>query len=49
MQKQMASFLASRGKAVVVEDAATMRPTAAPAKDAATQPKSKQKLGLKRD
>jgi hypothetical protein len=46
MQKQMASFLASRGKAVVVEDAATMAPADPPAKDASEQPKSKPKLGL---
>jgi hypothetical protein len=49
MQKQMASFLASRGKAVLVEDASTMVPLPAAAKDANSQPKSKQKLGLKRD
>ena len=49
MQKQMASFLVSRGTAVVVEDAATMLPVEVPAKDSSTQPKTKQKLGLKRD
>ena len=30
MQKQMASFLLTRGKAVVVEDASTMEPVAEP-------------------
>lgn len=49
MQKQMASFLLSRGTAVVVEDEATMVPVAAQAKDASVEPKSKAKLGLKRD
>jgi hypothetical protein len=34
MQKQMASFIASRGTAVFVEDAATMVPVAAPAASA---------------
>ena len=32
MQKQMASFLVSKGKAVVVEDAATMVPVSAEGK-----------------
>ena len=35
MQKQMASFVASRGKAVVVENSATMEPVATPAAGAA--------------
>jgi hypothetical protein len=34
MQKQMASFVASRGKAVVVEDAATMAPAPEPGTEA---------------
>ena len=34
MQKQMASFIATRGTAVVVEDASTMVPVAAPAAEA---------------
>jgi len=52
MQKQMASFLASRGTAVVVEDAATMLPVAesgepqlaAPKKSAAPVSKRKPKI-----
>jgi hypothetical protein len=35
MQKQMASFVASRGKAVVVENSATMEPVATPAAESA--------------
>jgi hypothetical protein len=49
MQKQLASFLVSNGTAVVVENPSVMVPADPPAKDASTQPKSKQKLGLKRD
>ena len=41
MQKQFASFIVSRGTAVVVEDAATMVPTAAPASDKIVSPKDK--------
>jgi alpha-beta hydrolase superfamily lysophospholipase len=41
MQKQFASFIASRGTAVVVEDAATMLGGAAPASDKVVAPKSK--------
>jgi hypothetical protein len=37
MQKQMASFVASRGRAVVVENAATMEPVAGPAAEAAPE------------
>jgi hypothetical protein len=37
MQKQMASFVASLGKAVVVENAATMAPVAQPAAEAAAE------------
>jgi len=33
MQKQMASFIATRGTTVVVEDASTMVPVAAPASE----------------
>jgi len=41
MQKQFASFIASKGTAVVVEDAATMVPAAAPASDRVVSPKDK--------
>lgn len=37
MQKQMASFVASLGKAVIVENAATMAPVAQPAAEAAAE------------
>ncbi len=54
MQKQMASFLATRGTTVVVEDAATMVPVAAPGAEQsedpekAAPPADKQKLTIKK-
>lgn len=54
MQKQMASFLATRGTTVVVEDAATMVPIAAPAAEQSEDPEKtappadKQKLTIKK-
>ena len=38
MQKQLASFLASRGTTVVVEDAATMVPASEPGSEASAEP-----------
>jgi hypothetical protein len=37
MQKQMASFIATRGSTVVVQDASTMVPVAVPASEAAPE------------
>ena len=54
MQKQMASFLATRGTTVVVEDAATMVPVAEPAEEQSEAPDKavpltdKQKLTIKK-
>ena len=48
MQKQFASFIASRGTAIVVEDAATMVPAAAPASEKEVSAKNKSAVPVKK-